>query len=512
MGNVTLTVKKTGQTFRMVGTSLRVGRGAGNQLLLRSRSASRQHAFLEREGDCAWITDLSSRNGTFVNGKQLEPNKKTALTTADEVRFGQSIVLVIRGCAVPIPPTRPYSSPPPGKRASSPANNGYGQPAPFGFKPNRVEFAAEGVAAEAAAALRERFRPITVVSSGGMGKILLVQEMLSGRFVAMKVMLKGAMYDKSLVQQFVREAVITARLQHPHIIPVHDLGFLEGNQLYYTMSYIESIPLRKLLSSLELLEKIRILRCASLAVSYAHSKGLWHRDLKPQNILVGPLGDTYVIDWGLVSVQPGKEYKLNIPKIVVGNMELVVPDNLIRETADAITAQSGEGRAIGTPMYMPPEQLNGDEEKMGTVSDVWAFGVMLFEALTGIHPLRVDSPDAEIHGHELAYRILYERLPAPSEVNPSIPEELDRLCQRLLEKDPNLRPPDLGEFLETTTRFLRQQAYAVSSFGNPQQAPPSDAGAGRRTIQANQDVAALAEENARLRAELERLRGRAVAR
>src|SRR5262249_24505471 len=104
----------------------------------------------------------------------------------------------------------------------------------FGFEPNNVMFAWGGVGARAASRLAGKYQPIQVISMGGMGKIILVQEITSGRFVALKIMLESTARDASLVQQFVREAVITARLQHPHIIPVHDLGFFSEKQLYYT--------------------------------------------------------------------------------------------------------------------------------------------------------------------------------------------------------------------------------------------------------------------------------------
>jgi serine/threonine protein kinase len=495
MKQVMLTYKKTGQMIKVNRKPLRIGRGPGNHVILSSKSASRQHALVEREGDYVWVTDVGSRNGTFLNGEKLARDRKTGLAPGDEIRFGQSTTFTITGCATPMP-RAPLAQ----GRHEKPG----GQQRLFGFEANGVEFERVGVGAQTAARLGDRFRPIQVVSSGGMGKILLVQELLSGRFVAMKVMLEKGIADKSLVQQFVREAVITARLQHPHIIPVHDLGFLEGDQLYYTMSYIEGMPLGKLLPTIELPERIRILRCAALAVSHAHSKGLWHRDLKPQNILVGQLGDTYVIDWGLVSVQPGKEYKLNIPKIVVGNLDLVIPDNLLRETPDAITV-SHSGK-MGTPLFMAPEQWWPQLGPMGAVSDVWAFGLMLYMALTGRNPLTLDGKPNP-HPLEIGAQLVDGRpFPAPSEFSSSTPERLDELCLSMLEKDPSQRLQGLDGFLQETSGFLQQQGFPLTYYGKPD-GPRLGPGITPES-RLQRELEALREENARLRAELKQVEGR----
>src|SRR5262249_23499024 len=155
--------------------------------------------------------------------------------------------------------------------------------AEFGFETAELAFQHQGVGAQAASALAKRFRPVQVLTSGGMGKILLAQEISSGRFVALKIMLESVTPSVAHVQQFIREAVITARLQHPYIIPIYDLGFFGGNELYFTMRYVDGESLNKLLPKIDLSERLRILRSAALAVSYVHTLGLWHRDLKPHN-------------------------------------------------------------------------------------------------------------------------------------------------------------------------------------------------------------------------------------
>ncbi|MBN9122746.1 MAG: serine/threonine protein kinase, partial [Planctomycetes bacterium] len=324
----------------------------------------------------------------------------------------------------------------------------------FGFEPHEVEFEQQGVGREAASRLAKRFRWIKNLSAGGMGKIILVQEVLSGRFVAMKVMLAAAAANQGMVQQFVREAVITARLQHPHIIPVHDLGFLEGNQLYFTMSYIEGETLKTRMPALDPADRVRVLRCVALAAKHAHDRNLWHRDIKPQNVLVGELGDTYLIDWGIVSVQPGREYKLNIPKVVVDRLSYTIPDNLIRETNEAAT---GAGGVIGTPAYMAPEAIAGHERLMGAATDVWSVGVMLYEALTDRHPFMVPGM-----GHyEVMGAVQSETPQLVGELNPAAPSDLIALCDRMLRKNPHERI-ELPAAIGALTTHLNRNSHTLS--------------------------------------------------
>lgn len=448
-----------------------VGRGLSNNLVIDIPKVSRKHAYFENDGKNVFIADLGSSNGTFVNKTRLLDNQKQILEDKDVINFGE---LDANFTVVIYQPTL--------VGVNDPQDTVHDNA--FGFQPNEINFSDEGVGREAATKLAERFRTLLdkPISSGGMGKILLVQEIMSDRVVALKVMLEVALDRKPLVQQFVREAVITARLQHPNIIPVYDIGFLGGDQLYYTMRYIEGQAFNQLIDQVELKERLRILRSAALAVNHAHSKGLWHRDLKPQNILVGKLGDTYVIDWGLVSIQYGHDYKLNLPRIVVDRAPHVVPDRLLEETPVAITivdyahVSSNSGHTssnsrnvirasipiLGTPAYMAPEQFTGPHRVMGKVSDVWAFGVMLFQALTGQHPIR-NYRSLDVNG--IAAHVVNKELPQARDYARNTPEELNRLCQRMLIRDPARRMPDLSAFIDEITHYLKGQGATLFSFG-----------------------------------------------
>jgi serine/threonine-protein kinase len=419
---------------------------------IRSRRISRPHALLERRLDSVWLTDMRSKNGTYVNGDRLFSGERRLLAEGDRIRFSKGMShLTVVGAKSPssfsvesIDYVLHLE-----EQKSAPRDV-------FGFESNVLEFTKLGASEESATTLAKRFQPLQVISSGGMGRVILAQDVHSGRFVALKIMLRELLKNEHYVQQFVREAVITARLQHPHIIPVYDLGFFTDSQLYYSMRFIEGQQFDERMVRVGLPERVRILRCVARAAKYAHSVGLWHRDLKPQNILIGEIGDTYVIDWGLVSVQRGKEYRVRLPKLSLDRQAIVLPDSLIKQTDQALTAAPG---FMGPPAYMAPEQLVQDEERMGAVSDIWAIGVMLFECLTGQHPLE----DYKCLPSQLMPSVLAEPLPAAADVNPNAPRELSALCQRMLVKNPEDRMQNLSEFIDVVGGFLRKNAKSSIS-------------------------------------------------
>jgi tRNA A-37 threonylcarbamoyl transferase component Bud32 len=443
----------------------KLGRSPEATFVIADKRVSRFHALVEREGDTVWLTDLNSRNGTFVNQRRLEEEVRTLLLPGDEIAFGgETHSFYIYGNSSSTSSATTDALPATVTEATQ-AGSGHtlAEIDPLTplqhpvFDDGLIAFADEGVDLRTAERLATRYRPIQLLRAGGMGKIFLVQERLSSRFVALKVMLERYLNSEPHVHQFVREAVITARLQHPHIIPVFDLGFIEGNQLYYTMRYVDGEHLSKTMQSGNLELVLRLLRQAASAVDYAHSLGLWHRDLKPDNILVSRAGEAFVIDWGLVSIQPGQEYKLDIPRILIERESFVFTDTLLSDTEDAISTMevmnnaAGSVPLIGTPAYMAPEQCRGDVQWMGILSDVWAFGVMLFEALTGQHPI---GDHRTVPPREITHRITNRPFPSPELVRSGLPATLKTLCVRMLVHDPVDRLPNLQAFVQELDRYL----------------------------------------------------------
>lgn len=338
---------------------------------------------------------------------------------------------------------------PPSASNSSPTYDRHSDPVDarsFGFAKADIEFSQAGFP-RTGVRLAERYAILAKVAEGGMGVIFLVMERISGRAVALKVMKESATGDQSLVQQFIREAVITARLQHPGIVPVYEIGFLTGDELYYTMRYVEGASFSHYLRerTFSVADRLQVLRQAALGVHHAHVEGLWHRDIKPENILVGKHGEVHVIDWGLVSVDPrqSNRYKLKLPRLRLRDRTLDFEgvDLLLDRTEHALTTQTG--LFAGTPQYMSPEQLVRHDSAMGPRSDIWSFGVMLYEALAERHPF---GPSTE-HQIVLIEAIKNGSPPDLHALAPSAPPRLIALCNKMLEKDPEKRLSSLAEFV-----------------------------------------------------------------
>ncbi len=211
------------------------------------------------------------------------------------------------------------------------------------------------------------------VARGGMGRILLARDRRLGRTVALKELHEGA--GPGAPARFVREALVTARLQHPAVVPVYEAGRWPDGRPFYAMKLVEGRSLEALLREAKgLAARLALLPhliAVAEAVAYAHSQRVIHRDLKPANVLVGPFGETVVVDWGLareVGATGPDEHEENAPVFAPATGE----------------GQTVTGTVLGTPHYMPPEQARGlpvDER-----ADVYALGAMLYFLLTGAPP------------------------------------------------------------------------------------------------------------------------------
>jgi serine/threonine protein kinase len=323
--------------------------------------------------------------------------------------------------------------------------------------------------------LPERYEVQKVIAVGGMGALLLATDnQVTGRPVVIKLVNRDNEGNAAVLQQFRREVAFTSRFSHPNIIKVYDYGTLtlaDGQQQhFYTMPFVEG-PGGKArtyddaLGQLRLVERIEILRAAARGVVHAHDQNLWHRDLKPQNILLGNAGDVYVIDWGLVSVEPGATYKYDsLPALSNSNLKLSDQqrmDMMMSQTRGAVTQSTD--LIMGTPAYMAPEQLAADPDA-GRKADAWALGVMLYEALVDRHPyLARDSDElAPSSAMALLTRLMTGAIPHACAIAPSAPRELAELAVQLLSLSPEQRP-DLHTFIEVTSHWLHAASEATRS-------------------------------------------------
>jgi serine/threonine protein kinase len=283
---------------------------------------------------------------------------------------------------------------------------------------------------------KDRFRIQGEHASGGLGVVFRAEDLQLERIVALK-QIREEYADKSTYRdKFLREAMVTGRLEHPSIVPVYALGTDANGRPYYAMRFIKGQTLKDridsfhrglaeseyLYDSMPLRKLLRRFIDVCQAIDYAHSRGVIHRDLKPSNIMLGKFGETLVVDWGLA--RPF-ETTAPITKTVIeasqaSELALVQSDT----PADALTQM---GSFVGSIPYASPEQLRGDLGSLTPASDVYSLGAVLFEILTGNPPVK-DYTNAR----DLADDILLGKLATPRAMLSSVPGPLDAICRRAM--------------------------------------------------------------------------------
>ena len=280
------------------------------------------------------------------------------------------------------------------------------------------------------------------VGEGAMGRVLLARDRRLLRRVAFKEMSDELVHQPELASKFQLEALITAQLDHPNIVPVYAL---EGKNAY-AMKLIQGRTLEALLDDwraaareparradgMPLFGRIELFLEVCEAIWYAHSRGVIHRDLKPENIMVGTFGEVYVMDWGIARV-----FRSDVPDPVdLGGLPVADEGELI----------------LGTPGYMSPEQADGQNQALDGASDQYALGLVLFELLTLAHAVPGKAPLKIVMRHQDG-----EYEPIRHIAGDAIPSELAAICRKALAKDKRGRYPNVFEFAEDLRRFLRNE-------------------------------------------------------
>lgn len=283
------------------------------------------------------------------------------------------------------------------------------------------------------------------IACGGMGRVLEAHDRRLNRRVALKEMLRR---DSRATRRFQREALITARLQHPAIVPVYEAGQWPDGKRYYSMKLVQGTPLDQLIAQAdtwsERMALVPNLLAVTEALAYAHSRGVIHRDLKPANIIVGRFGETVVIDWGLAKfVDPAAGSHGDVG----GDDSPVHAED--DDTADDYSALTAVGAVMGTPVYMPPEQAHG--QPADRRSDVYALGAILYHLLSGRLPRTADSLEK-----------ILERVrsvpPKPlAEIAPSVPAELSAIVAKAMYDEPEGRYPSAEALADELRGFLTGQ-------------------------------------------------------
>jgi eukaryotic-like serine/threonine-protein kinase len=292
----------------------------------------------------------------------------------------------------------------------------------------------------------ERFLERAVVGRGGSGIVLRAFDRVMLREVAIKVLDPELADDGSEVDRFAEEARINGQLEHPNIVPVYELGLDRRKRRFLCMKFVEGVTLEEALNRLgdERIEPSHLAKFLQVfvkvcdAVSFAHSRGVIHRDLKPTNVMISDFGQVYVLDWGIARLRP-PEAGRGGPRV------LVSADRAEQSELDP------PGSLVGTAGYMSPEQLHGHHDKLDERTDVFALGATLYQVLTGQPPL---TP-------EIVRAIRMNKSPPPiappDRVVPGarVPPELSRIALRALSFDPDDRYSSVVELQRDIEAFQR---------------------------------------------------------
>lgn len=299
------------------------------------------------------------------------------------------------------------------------------------------------------------YRILEQVGRGGMASVYKAYHEKLGRHIAIKIIHESMLQEEDAFRaRFEREAQIVASLEHPNIVSVFEFNEHQGRP-YLVMKFIEGKSLKEIMSErpLTLPEILSIMTAIAGAVAYAHQRGYLHRDIKPSNILLDEKQVPYLADFGLARIMNAADSTLS--------KEMV----------------------LGTPQYISPEQAQGNRPIDGR-TDVYSIGVVLYEMIVGHVPFIADTPYAIIH------KQIYQPVPRPSQINPEIPEGVEQVLLKALEKDPDQR-------YKTPVELMTALKKAVRVSGLHHLSHDRAAVAARSLVQTVDEKTALAEEAVR---------------
>ncbi|MCB9931797.1 MAG: protein kinase [Planctomycetes bacterium] len=288
---------------------------------------------------------------------------------------------------------------------------------------------------------KKRYSVIREIARGGMGKVIEVEDNDLRRSVALKVLRKEMLDRKDLVERFLEEAQITGQLEHPNIVPVHEIGVDGRGNLYFTMKLVEGEELSSIIKRLRkndpsaqqaypISRLVDIFIKVCEGVAFAHSRGVIHRDLKPANIMVGRFGEVQIMDWGVAKI--------------VGRKEDTADREVRSDRQDDDAARTMAGSILGTPSYMSPEQARGEVNTMGPESDVFSLGVILYELLCLATPWTAQT-SAQVLDQVKNFEPEPPTKRAPDR---KIPPELDQLAMKCIIKQPHKRLRGAQELID----------------------------------------------------------------
>jgi eukaryotic-like serine/threonine-protein kinase len=291
----------------------------------------------------------------------------------------------------------------------------------------------------------DRYSEIGVIGHGGSGVVIRALDKDILRDVAIKIVDPSLATDGSEIGRFTEEARITGQLEHPSIVPIYELGVDERGRRFLCMKLIEGATLEETLNQLgesrltpvQLSQLLQVFLKVCDAVSFAHSRGVLHRDLKPTNIMVSDFGQVYVLDWGIARLRRG------IPRVGP-------PVRVSAGLAETVELDA-PGSLVGTTCYMAPEQLQGKHDLLDERTDVFALGATLYQILTGQPPLTADIARAFWMRRDPPPISAPETLAPPA----AVPPGLSRIAMRALSYEPSERYASVASLKEDLEAFQR---------------------------------------------------------
>ena len=357
-----------------------IGRDTSCPIFVDAENVSRHHARLTFSAFELVIEDLGSSNGVFIEGVQVLLPTRVRLDQEVQIGQAQLVIRLREGAAKQL------------------AEALWDKDLGLGAVREQIE--------------GRKYKVITTINRGGMGVILQARDLRIRRTVAMKVMNTKHQFSRENALRFIDEAQITGQLDHPNIVPVHELGIDEQGEMFYTMKFVKGTTLDDVLRGIRTgrqksIEKYHLTALLTIfqkvcdAVAFAHSKGIVHRDLKPENIMIGSFGEVLVMDWGLA-------------KNIAGGRREPPPE--AGADAAAMNARPDDlrgfetmhGLIVGTPPYISPEQARGELDKIDGRSDLYVLGQILYTILTLRPPVEGQTVN------EIVEKILSSDIPHPS--------------------------------------------------------------------------------------------------
>ena len=307
----------------------------------------------------------------------------------------------------------------------------------------------------AATAGASRFRIVRTHAKGGLGEVFIAIDEELHREVALKEIQSHRADHPESQLRFRFEAEVTGGLEHPGIVPVYGMGQYPDGRPYYAMRFIHGESLREAIKryhaiedparrGFELRQLLGKIVAVCHAMEYAHSRAILHRDIKPHNIMLGPFGETLVVDWGLARSIDGDGR--GDPHAASAH---VTP---LRPRSGSGTAMTRLGSVIGTPQFMSPEQASGEVERLGPASDIYSLGATLYCLLVGEAPSRRSDATTKVREGQI---------PTPRQVRRDIPKALEAICLKAMAPRPEDRYPSARALADDIERWLADEPVSV---------------------------------------------------